>query len=322
MNVNPNAYSSGACSQTKPASEQSGSGNANGTSVTFLPGTSTEGLRVDSNLPGASSYTPFNLDEIMESLAFADDDTQDSMDPPKENEPEQTKYKLTTFDRKVNEAETAQKVDENDGTPVQRNNIYDTITIEQDMDMDMDMDMGDYIQLPDVTEYKKLMLNESFNKIKLQFLTDINELKSLVHFFVNHQYDNKISTFYKKIEENRQVFHVDFFMLYKNTRRRLRCLIVKLKILQDNETIKDYIAAELHKYLEDIDHCLLGVHARFMTCHIDINASKAGLGRKLLTVRTELFKQCITSFILLIKELIGLNIWLSRISIMSGFMSA
>jgi hypothetical protein len=60
----------------------------------------------------------------------------------------------------------------------------------------------------DVTEYKKLMLNESFNKIKLQFLTDINELKSLVHFFVNHQYDNKISTFYKKIEENRQVFHV------------------------------------------------------------------------------------------------------------------
>jgi hypothetical protein len=115
--------------------------------------------------------------------------------------------------------------------------------------MEPDVDLGDYIQLPDVNNYDDLMSNDSFENIRFQFLEDINTLKERIHFFVNTQHDENIDVFYKNIEENSEGFHMGLFLLYKETRCHLRCLIVKLDICQNDEIMKNDLLIAVNQWI-------------------------------------------------------------------------
>ncbi|USE38643.1 ankyrin repeat domain-containing protein [Endozoicomonas sp. SCSIO W0465] len=158
----------------------------------------------------------------------------------------------------------------------------------------------EYIELPEVHRYEELETHASFPEIKSRFLSDILEMKQQASHFVNHQYDESISTFYDKLQSPPEYLKDSLLPLYRETRFQIHQLVMQLKDQQNDPTVdnKDYIASVLHDCLNGIEYCPAGVHSRFSQSFLNLEASRAGLGGKLYKIRSELFHQFIQSFLL------------------------
>lgn len=155
----------------------------------------------------------------------------------------------------------------------------------------------DYIRLPAVSGYSALVRDEAFSAIQAQFLGDIQKLRQLAPNFVNDQYDDAIRTFYNKVKNPSYDSEDQLLPIYRETRYHIHQLVSMLENHQHTYTDQsDYIATRLHDCLTDIDTCLAGVHSRFASSVINLEAGLKGLDGKMFQVRQELYQQCIASF--------------------------
>ncbi|WP_422446872.1 ankyrin repeat domain-containing protein [Endozoicomonas sp. ALB091] len=161
-------------------------------------------------------------------------------------------------------------------------------------------DQPEYIELPGVHCYEELETHAAFPEIKTRFLNDIEEMKQLVHPYVNHEYDISIDIFYEKLESTPEYLKNSLLTLYRETRFQIRQLVMQLRDQQHDPNIdnQNYIAGVLHECLNDIQECPPGIHGRFTKSFLNLEASRGGLGGKLFNVRSELFDQFIQSFLL------------------------
>ena len=156
---------------------------------------------------------------------------------------------------------------------------------------------SDYIQLPVVSDYAALVRDEAFSAIQAQFLGDIQKLRQLAPNFVNYQYDDAIRTFYNKIQSPSYDSTAHLLPIYRETRYHIHELVSVLENHQHACTDQsDYIAVRLHDCLTDIEKCLAGVHSRFASSLINLEAGLKGLDGKMFQVRQELYQRCIASF--------------------------
>ncbi|MBO9481387.1 ankyrin repeat domain-containing protein [Salinisphaera sp. G21_0] len=158
----------------------------------------------------------------------------------------------------------------------------------------------EYIELPGVHCYEELETHAAFPEIKTRFLNDIEEMKQLVHPYVNHQYDISIDIFHEKLESPPEHLKNSLLALYRETRFQIRQLVIQLRDQQHDPNVdnQNYIAGILHDCLSDIQECPPGIHGRFTRSFLNLEASRGGLGGKLFKVRSELFDQFIQSFLL------------------------
>ena len=155
----------------------------------------------------------------------------------------------------------------------------------------------DYIQLPVVSGYPALARDEAFSAIQAQFLGDIQKLRQLAPNFVNYQYDDAIRTFYNKVKSPSYDSTGHLLPIYRETRYHIHQLVSMLENHQHSCTDQsEYIATRLHECLTDIDNCLAGVHSRFASSLINLEAGLKGLDGKMFQVRQELYQRCIASF--------------------------
>ena len=155
----------------------------------------------------------------------------------------------------------------------------------------------DYIQLPVVSGYPALARDEAFSAIQAQFLGDIEKLRQLAPNFVNDQYDGAILTFYNKVKNPSYNSQDQLLPIYRETRYHIHQLVSMLENHQHTcAEQSDYIASRLHDCLTDIEKCLAGVHSRFASSLINLEAGLNGLDGKMFQVRQELYQQCIASF--------------------------
>lgn len=165
-----------------------------------------------------------------------------------------------------------------------------------------------FIELPTVTSYQQLLDKPVFQEIRTQFLHDIVELKQLAHRYVKNQFDKALDTFHKKLCEPPDSELEDLPHIYRETRFQIHQLVLKLRhhsqdqcclSVQEslNRTDNDYIASLLHECLDGIDLCLAGVHSRFATIFLDLQAVSAnGLDERLYKARSDLFRAFVHSF--------------------------
>lgn len=152
-----------------------------------------------------------------------------------------------------------------------------------------------FIELPGVSSYQQLIDDPAFAGIQAQFLADIKELKRLAHAHVNDQYDKAIDAFHSMLKKPSPSLVDGLLPLYRETRFHVHQLVAQLRdhLIQGN----DYMALILHQCLNDIGLCPAGVHSRFATSILDLQASVAtGLDGHLFTVRNDLFRSLIHSF--------------------------
>ena len=160
-----------------------------------------------------------------------------------------------------------------------------------------------FIELPTVTSYQQLLDKPVFQDIRTQFLCDIVELKHLAHRYVGNQFDKALDAFHKKLCEPPESELEDLPHIYRETRFQIHQLVLKLRShSQDqccllNRTDNDYIASILRECLNGIDLCLAGVHSRFATTFLDLQAVSAnGLDDRLYKARSDLFRTFVHSF--------------------------
>ena len=152
-----------------------------------------------------------------------------------------------------------------------------------------------FIELPCVSSYQQLIDDPAFAEIQAQFLADIKELKLLAHAHVNDQYDKAVDAFHSMLKNPCPSLVDGLLRLYRETRFHVHQLVKQLRdpLAQGN----DYIALILHECLNDIGFCPAGVHSRFATSILDLQASVAtGLDGHLFKVRNDLFRSLIHSF--------------------------
>ena len=156
-------------------------------------------------------------------------------------------------------------------------------------------DWSSFIELPCVSSYQQLIDAPAFAEIQTQFLADITELKLLANTHVNHRYDRAIDAFKNMLKKPCPSLVEGLLPLYRETRFHVHQLVIQLRdhLAQGN----DYIALILHECLNDIGLCPAGVHSRFATSILDLQASVAtGLDGHLFKVRNDLFRSFIHSF--------------------------
>ena len=160
-----------------------------------------------------------------------------------------------------------------------------------------------FIELPTVTSYQQLLDKPVFQNIRTQFLRDIVELKHLAHRYVGNQFDKALDAFYNKLCEPPESELEDLPHIYRETRFQIHQLVLKLRNHSQDQcclshrTNNDYIASMLRECLNDIDLCLAGVHSRFATTFLDLQAVSAnGLDDRLYKARSDLFRAFVHSF--------------------------
>ena len=156
-------------------------------------------------------------------------------------------------------------------------------------------DGSSFIELPCVSSYQQLIDDPAFAGIQAQFLADITELKLLANTYVNDRYDKAVDAFHNMLKKPCTSVVDGLLPLYRETRFHVHQLVRQLRdhLAQGN----DYIALILHECLNDIGLCPAGVHSRFATSVLDLQASVAtGLDGHLFKVRKDLFQSFIHSF--------------------------
>ena len=160
-----------------------------------------------------------------------------------------------------------------------------------------------FIELPKVTSYLQLLDKPVFQDIRTQFLRDIVELKHLAHRYVSNQFDKALDAFHNKLCEPPESELEDLPHIYRETRFQIHQLVLKLRHHSQDQccflqrTDNDYIASLLCECLNDIDLCLAGVHSRFATTFLDLQAVSAnGLDDRLYKARSDLFRTFVHSF--------------------------
>lgn len=160
-----------------------------------------------------------------------------------------------------------------------------------------------FIELPAVTSYLQLLDKPDFQDIRTQFLRDIVELKHLAHRYVSNQFDKALDVFHNKLCQPPESELEDLPHIYRETRFQIHQLVLKLRNhSQDQRCLShradnDYIASMLRECLNDIDLCLAGVHSRFATTFLDLQAVSAnGLDDRLYKARSDLFRNFVHSF--------------------------
>ena len=160
-----------------------------------------------------------------------------------------------------------------------------------------------FIELPKVTSYLQLLDMPVFHDIRTQFLRDIVELKHLAHRYVSNQFDKALDTFHEKLCEPPESELEDLPHIYRETRFQIHQLVLKLRnhsqdqCCLSNRTDNDYIASLLCECLNGIDLCLAGVHSRFATTFLDLQAVSAnGLDDRLYKARSDLFRAFVHAF--------------------------
>ncbi|WP_257285596.1 hypothetical protein, partial [Endozoicomonas sp. SESOKO1] len=159
----------------------------------------------------------------------------------------------------------------------------------------------EYIELPGVHCYEELETHAAFPEIKSRFLNDIEEMKQLIHPYVNHQYDESLDSFYEHMESPPEHIKNSMVTLYRETRFQIRQLVMQLRDQQHDPEYVDnqnYIAGILHECVSEIMECAPGIHGRFTRSFLNLEASRGGLDGKLFNVRNELFDQFVQSFLL------------------------
>ena len=152
-----------------------------------------------------------------------------------------------------------------------------------------------FIELPCVSSYQQLIDDPAFAGIQAQFLADITELKLLANTYVNDRYDKAVDAFHNMLKKPCPSLVDGLLPLYRGTRFHIHQLVIQLRdhLAKGN----DYIALILHQCLNDIGLCPAGVHSRFATSILDLQASVAtGLDGHLFKVRNDLFRSLIHSF--------------------------
>ncbi len=160
-----------------------------------------------------------------------------------------------------------------------------------------------FIELPKVTSYLQLLDKPVFQDIRTQFLRDIVELKHLAHRYVSNQFDKALDAFHNKLCEPPEYEFEDLPHIYRETRFQIHQLVLKLRHHSQDQcclshrTDNDYFASLLCECLNGIDLCLAGVHSRFATTFLDLQAVSAnGLDDRLYKARSDLFRTFVHSF--------------------------
>lgn len=176
------------------------------------------------------------------------------------------------------------------------------------------LDQLQFIELPPVSSYQQLLNAPDFPAIQSRFLVEILELKQLAHQYVNHHYDRALDVFRAKIASIGLSNPDDLLPIYRETRFQIHQLILLLRRHRQDHlpttaearpkmACDDYITSVLHDCLDGIDLCLSGVHSRFSTVVLNLEAAGATeLDGKLYKVRNDLFRLYVQSFILQLRR--------------------
>jgi len=154
----------------------------------------------------------------------------------------------------------------------------------------------DYIDMPSIKieKFEQLLSQECFEKMKMQFLADINKLKQLTNHYLNDRYDKAIDIFYEKIEYPTVENYSSLLTIYRDTRYQIHRMIAKIKECSTSKNppiSPDEITNILNNCLDGIDLCLGGVHGRFMRFYPSLEAIESGLLGKIFTIRRDLFHE-------------------------------
>lgn len=152
-----------------------------------------------------------------------------------------------------------------------------------------------FIELPGVGSYQQLVDDPAFAGIQAQFFSDIAELKLLANAYVDKLYDDGLDAFLNMLKDPGLRIVDELLPLYRETRFHIHQLVLQLR--EPLPRGSDYIASVLHECLSGIDLCPAGVHSRFATNVLDLQASVAkDLDGKLFKVRNDLLRASIQSF--------------------------
>lgn len=173
-------------------------------------------------------------------------------------------------------------------------------------------EQGDFIELPTVRTFEELRTHSAFIAIQDQFLTDIQELGSLVNPYVGERYNQAIDAFHNKLVAPTDDLVECLLPLYRVTRYQIHRLVGQLRcdLVVSNHPVcdpdgnigntgrKGYIARTLHDCLEGINLCPAGVYSRFATGFLSLEALRDdGFGSKLYHVKHSLMCELIDAFI-------------------------
>ena len=147
-----------------------------------------------------------------------------------------------------------------------------------------------------------------YERIKAQYLRDIDRLRSLSHTLVGDIYNRDINEFYQKIKGGLTGSSLEFSSLvaFRDTRYQLHQLVNRIEsFLHCHEHGKhsfahisrDGLCCLLHECLAGINHCVGGSSSRIRSAFISLESVEGGVQGRLYKIRHGLLEYAVKVFL-------------------------